>query len=84
MIAIVDLVRNKSNLDPWQRNQLVLWISQFIAMIGMSACIPFLPLFVLELGVAKEDAALWSGVITAAPFVMSADDEFYYRSGLKR
>lgn len=72
MIAIVDLVRNKSNLDPWQRNLLVLWISQFIAMIGMSACIPFLPLFVLELGVAKEDAALWSGVITAAPFVMSA------------
>ncbi|MBC8124367.1 MAG: MFS transporter [Candidatus Kapabacteria bacterium] len=72
MIAIVDLVRNKSNLDPWQRNLLVLWIAQFIAMIGMSACIPFLPLFVLELGVAKEDAALWSGIFTAAPFVMSA------------
>ena len=72
MIAIVDLVRNKSNLDPWQRNLLVLWLAQFIAMIGMSAYIPFLLLFVLKLGVAKEDATLWSGVITAAPFLMPA------------
>ncbi|MBK7033612.1 MAG: MFS transporter [Ignavibacteria bacterium] len=72
MIAIVELVRNKSNLDPWQRNLLVLWFAQFIAMVGMSACIPFLPLFVRDLGVAQEDAALWSGIITAAPFVMSS------------
>ncbi|NQW29834.1 MAG: MFS transporter [Ignavibacteria bacterium] len=58
----------------WQadRNLYVLWFAQFVAMIGMSACIPFLPLFVIELGVAKSDAPLWSGLITAAPFVFSS------------
>jgi MFS transporter, DHA1 family, multidrug resistance protein len=50
----------------------VLWGAQFIAMIGMSACIPFLPLFVRQLGVAPEHESMWSGVITAAPFVMSS------------
>lgn len=53
------------------KNLYVLWFAQFVAMIGMSACIPFLPLFVLDLGVAKQDAPLWSGLITAAPFVFS-------------
>ncbi len=72
MIAIVGLLRGRRDLSPWQRNLLVLWIAQFIAMIGMSACIPFLPLFVRELGVRQEDAALWSGIITAAPFIMSS------------
>ncbi|MBK6418674.1 MAG: MFS transporter [Ignavibacteria bacterium] len=68
MIAIVDLVRvtRAGLLDPWQRNLLVLWFAQFIAMVGMSACIPFLPLFVRDLGVAQEDAALWSGIIPPA------------------
>lgn len=50
----------------------ILWGAQFIAMIGMSACIPFLPLFVRELGVARGSENLWSGIITAAPFVMSS------------
>jgi MFS family permease len=72
VIAIVGMLRGRRDLSPWQRNLLVLWIAQFIAMIGMSACIPFLPLFVRELGVASEDAALWSGIITAAPFIMSS------------
>ena len=43
----------------WRRNLLVLWIAQFIALIGMSGVIPFLPLYVLDLGVAREDAPLW-------------------------
>lgn len=71
-MSVIDLVRQRSTLAPWQRNLLVLWIAQFIAMVGMSACIPFLPLFVRDLGVAAEDAALWSGIITAAPFIMSS------------
>jgi DHA1 family multidrug resistance protein-like MFS transporter len=57
---------------PWQRNLRSLWFAQVIAMIGMSACIPFLPLYVRELGVAEQDAAWWAGIITAAPFVFSS------------
>ncbi len=41
-------------------------------MIGMSGVIPFLPLYVRDLGVAPADAPLWSGVIISAPFMMAA------------
>ena len=66
------LTENNSHKFNEQRTLGILWSAQFIAMIGMSACIPFLPLFVRELGVAKADANLWSGIITAAPFIMSS------------
>ncbi len=72
MTSIVSLVRHAGNRAPWQQNLMVLWIAQFIAMIGMSACIPFLPLFVRELGVSASDAPMWSGIITAAPFLMAS------------
>ncbi len=56
----------------WKKNLVVIWIAQFIGMIAMSACIPFLPLFVLELGVSDiQSAQQWSGMISAAPFFMS-------------
>lgn len=74
MTGIVDLLRTlrSESPDPWRRNLAVLWFAQFVAMIGMSSCIPFLPLFIHELGVRDADAHMWSGIITAAPFVMSA------------
>ncbi len=56
----------------WKRNLFVLWTSQFIAMIGMTGVIPFLPLYVRELGVSAEQAPLWSGLIIAGPFVTAS------------
>lgn len=56
----------------WKKNLYVLWIAQFIAMLAMSACLPFLPLYVRELGVLElEEAQQWSGLIIAAPFLFS-------------
>lgn len=41
-------------------------------MIGMSAIVPFLPLFVRELGVTNlEETAYWSGLVFAGPFFIS-------------
>lgn len=57
---------------PWERNLRVLWLAQLVAMIGMSACIPFLPLYVRTLGASEAEAPFWSGLIYAAPFVMSS------------
>jgi DHA1 family multidrug resistance protein-like MFS transporter len=38
-------------------------------MVGMSAVVPFLPLFVRELRVTElKDTALWSGFVFAGPF----------------
>lgn len=41
-------------------------------MIGMTGVLPFLPLYVVELGVSKADAPTWAGIIAAAPFIMAA------------
>lgn len=51
---------------------MVLWISDFIAAMGMSIVLPFLPLYIEQLGV-HETAAIekWTGWIFAAQFVFS-------------
>jgi MFS transporter, DHA1 family, multidrug resistance protein len=57
---------------PWKRNLGVVWISQFFAMAGMSSVVPFLPLYIRELGVTRpEQTAFWSGLVFAAPFMVS-------------
>jgi DHA1 family multidrug resistance protein-like MFS transporter len=56
----------------WKKNLFIVWICQFLAMIGMSSLVPFLPLFVRDLGVTDlEDTALWSGLVFAGPFFIS-------------
>ncbi|MDX9789751.1 MAG: MFS transporter [Candidatus Kapaibacterium sp.] len=56
----------------WKRNLLFVSIAQFIAMIGMSSVIPFMPFFVKELGITSPDeASIWSGLIFAGPYFLS-------------
>lgn len=56
----------------WKRNLYVMWICQFLAMIGMSSIVPFLPLFVRDLGVTSiEETSKWSGLVFAGPFFVS-------------
>ncbi len=51
----------------WKRNLFVLALAQFIAMVGMTSCIPFLPLYVRELGITNlADAKIWSGYVMGA------------------
>lgn len=41
-------------------------------MLGMMSAVPFLPLYILELGVVDpQEAKLWSGFIFSAPFMLS-------------
>lgn len=56
----------------WKRNLYIIWIAQFIAMIGMSMVIPFLPFYIRELGVTDPtELEKWSGLVFAGPFVLS-------------
>ena len=56
----------------WKRNIALLCISQFIAMMGMNGLVPFLPLFVRDLGIVDEQAArFWSSMIFAGPYFLS-------------
>lgn len=41
-------------------------------MVGMSAVVPFLPLFIRQLGVkSTSEVSLWSGLVFAGPFIAS-------------
>jgi DHA1 family multidrug resistance protein-like MFS transporter len=54
----------------WRRNLRILWIAQLLAMAGMSAFLPFLPLYVRQLGhLTLAEAKWWSGLVIAAPFM---------------
>ncbi len=56
----------------WKKNLFIVWVCQFLAMIGMSAVVPFLPLFIRDLGVTElEETAFWSGLVFAGPFFIS-------------
>ena len=56
----------------WKKNLYVMWICQFLAMVGMSSIVPFLPLFIRELGTTSiEETSKWSGLVFAGPFFVS-------------
>lgn len=59
-------------MSNWKRNLYILWFSQFIAMMGMSMVVPFLPLYVRELGIINQELTIrWSGLVFSGPFLMS-------------
>lgn len=56
----------------WKTNLYIIWIGQFIAMMGMSMVVPFLPLYLRELGVKEPQlVARWSGFVFSGPFLFS-------------
>jgi DHA1 family multidrug resistance protein-like MFS transporter len=53
-------------VESWERNVWALALVVFIAFVGFQFFSPFLPLYVMELGVTDPtQVALWSGVLTA-------------------
>ncbi|HSL51498.1 MAG TPA: MFS transporter [Candidatus Deferrimicrobiaceae bacterium] len=53
-------------MESWERNVWALALVVFIAFVGFQFFSPFLPLYVIELGVTEPSrVALWSGVLTA-------------------
>ncbi|HEY5614486.1 MAG TPA: MFS transporter [Bacteroidota bacterium] len=60
------------SVEPWRKNLYIIWASQFIAMMGMSLVVPFLPFYIRDLGVhSTEEIARWSGLVFAGPFFIS-------------
>jgi DHA1 family multidrug resistance protein-like MFS transporter len=48
----------------WRRNLYVIWIGEFLSIVGFSAAVPFLPYYVQQLGVtAPGQVELWSGLL---------------------
>lgn len=69
-IKLILLRPDENNL--WKRNLIILATAQFIAMVGMNGLVPFLPIFVLELGVHDPvQAKFWSSLVFAGPYFLS-------------
>jgi DHA1 family multidrug resistance protein-like MFS transporter len=50
--------------EPWERNQYVMTAVVFVVFTGFAFVLPFMPLFVRELGILDtEEAALWAGAL---------------------
>ena len=56
----------------WRRNLWVLCIGVCLSGASYTMVIPFLPLYLFELGVAQSDVAVWSGVVFSASFLVAA------------
>ncbi|MHC2462199.1 MFS transporter [Bradyrhizobium embrapense] len=58
---------------PWQRNLIVCLFGSFTTIVGMTLLLPFLPLYVEQLGVTDHAAIVqWSGVAYGATFFSAA------------
>lgn len=50
----------------------ILWFGSFLVMAGMTMIMPFLPLYLQELGIEDEhEVAVWAGAIFASTFITS-------------
>lgn len=59
-------------MEIWRKNLYTIWLAQFIAMIGMSMVIPFLPFYVRELGVTGlDEIEKWSSLAFSGTFLMA-------------
>ncbi|MDA8351890.1 MAG: MFS transporter [Firmicutes bacterium] len=57
-------------METWKRNLYILMASEFLVMGAMSMIIPFLPLYLQEMGVTDpEKTQLWSGLIFGVNFL---------------
>lgn len=59
--------------ENWQRNLAVLWLVQLLSVAGFNTIIPFLPLYVQELGVTDPtQVKLWAGLLSSVPMMTAA------------
>jgi len=60
-------------MDSWKRTFYALFVAQTCSIIGFSACLPFTPFYIRELGVEGEaNVRLWSGIVGASAGVTMA------------
>lgn len=60
-------------IEPWKINLISVWFGCFFTGLAISQIIPFLPLYLEQLGVSGgESLSLWSGLTFSITFVVSA------------
>lgn len=60
-------------IEPWKINLISVWVGCFFTGLAISQIIPFLPLYLEQLGITGgESLSLWSGLTFSITFVVSA------------
>ncbi|MBN1553401.1 MAG: MFS transporter [Phycisphaerae bacterium] len=61
------------NEPHWKRTFVFSFAAQFLSIVGISFCTPFLPFFVKEVGITeKGQQAFWAGIVLASGAVSYA------------
>lgn len=58
-------------MEIWQKNLWLLWFGALVTAASYSMVVPFLPLFLLQIGV-HQHTEMWSGVLFSVSFLMGA------------
>ena len=56
-------------MEMWRKNLWTLVVAVILCGSSYTMLVPFLPIFLLDLGVTSERVKMWSGVIFAASFL---------------
>lgn len=56
----------------WQRNLWVLCLGSMLSASSYTMIIPFLPLFLLDIGVSAKEIHMWSGLVFSVTFLVAA------------
>ncbi len=68
-----NIITDEMKEKAWKINLPVLWTAVFFCCVSYTACIPFLPMYLLqEIGVPKSEVNHWAGLVFAATFMGSS------------
>lgn len=60
-------------MESWKVNLISVWFGCFFTGLAISQILPFLPLYVSQLGVTSHEAlSMWSGLTFSVTFLVSA------------
>lgn len=60
-------------MEAWKLNLISVWLGCFFTGLAMSQILPFLPLYIEQLGVSgHQSLSIWSGLVFSATFLVSA------------
>ncbi|OME77663.1 MFS transporter [Paenibacillus sp. FSL A5-0031] len=59
-------------MEPWKRTMWILWFGVLFCSSSYTMSVPFLPLFLFDLGVPESSVNLWAGIVHSSAFLVGA------------
>ncbi|WP_424767823.1 MFS transporter [Paenibacillus sp. sgz302251] len=59
-------------MPSWKRTMWILWFGVLFCSSSYTMSVPFLPLFLFDLGVEKSSVNLWAGIVHSSAFLVGA------------